>query len=253
MNFHREGPIAHPSIRSFARCCRAAEDAGVNVRRIAVLDCPDELTVEAVRIHTGVVFDAVERCDFGDLGKARNYGTGRATEDHVAFFDADDLWGVRWLADSIRFLDQQPDAARTVCHPEYLYVFHSSDFPGQSHSAVPSHGRSNILRFIDSADVTFDRLSLIFLNPYSSNSLARRSLYVLYPFPAVERAHGYGVEDWWWNAQTLCHGIRHATVPNTVRLLRRRPGDSLSQRNVGESLIPPMHRLVDGLDLWRRS
>lgn len=252
MNLHREGILAHPSIRSFAQCCRVAEDAGVSVRRIAVLDRPDDLTVEAVSIHAGSVFDAVERCDFGDLGCARNFGVRLAAEDHVAFFDADDLWGDRWIAESINFLERQPHPERTACHPEYLYVFHASDFLSQSQTDVPSQGRSNILRFTDSADASFDKASLIFLNPYSSNSLARRDLYAQHPFPAVERATGYGVEDWWWNAQTLGLGIRHATVPNTVHLVRRRTGSSLSQQNVSESLLPAMHRLGAGLAGWHR-
>lgn len=247
MNLHREGLLAHASIRSFAQCCQIAIDAGIHVRRIAVLDRPDPATAEAIRIHAGTVFDAAHTCDFGDLGAARNFGTALADTDHVAFFDADDLWGDRWLIDAVHFLQRQPRPENVVCHPEYMYVFHASDFPHQSSDSLPRHCRSNILRFVDSDDPSFDRSCLIFANPYSSNTLALRTLYSANPFPHVDRARGFGVEDWWWNAQTIGTGMRHAAVPGTVHLVRRRVAGSLSHQNVGESLLPPFHLFSGGL------
>ena len=247
VNLHREGLLAHASILSFAQCCQHAIDAGIRVRRIAVLDRPDPATEQAVRIHTGTTFDEAHVCDFGDLGAARNFGTALADTLHVAFFDADDLWGDRWLTEAVQFLQRQPCPENVVCHPEYMYVFHASDFPHQSPDNVPSHCRSNILRFVDSEDPSFDSCCLIFANPYSSNSLAQRSLYAAHPFPSVDRAHGFGVEDWWWNAQTTGARIRHAAVPGTVHLVRRRVAGSLSNQNVEESLLPPFHRFSDGL------
>lgn len=253
MNLHREGLLAHASIRSLAQCCRVATEAGLRVTRLAVLDRPDAMTEEAAGIHRGTSFDEVVHCDVGDLGLARNFGAGLASTEYVAFFDADDLWGDRWIVDAIEFITRQPHPERVVCHPEYLYVFHVSDFPHQSPNDIPHRGRSNILKFVDSADPSFDRSSLIFSNTYSSNSLAPRSLYAAHPFPPVDRARGFGVEDWWWNAQTIGLGIRHAVVPGTVRLFRRRAGGSLSQRNVGDALLPPMHTLSGGLVNWPRT
>lgn len=252
MNLHREGLLAHPSIRSFAQCCKVAAASGLSVRRIAVLDRPDDVTERALAIHGTGAFDVVTRCDFGDLGEARNFGTSLASSDYVAFFDADDLWGDRWIADSVAFVERAEQPDEIVCHPEYMYAFTPLDFLVHSMTSVPNGPRSSFLKLIDSHEPMFDKTAILFANLYTSNSLARRSLYLRYPFPAVDRAQGFGVEDWWWNAHTLGQGVRHGAVPGTVHLVRRKPSGSLSQQNIGNALLPPLHTLSDPLLDWNR-
>ena len=250
MNLHREGLLAHPSIRSFAQCCCAAEAAGLTVRRVAVLDRPDELTRAAVALHGSGAFDQIEHCDFGDLGHARNFGTALSESAYVAFFDADDLWGDRWLVESVRLMDSAQGPENIVCHPEYMYAFTPLDFLNQSLTPLPRGPRSSFLQLVDSDEPGFDRTTLLFANIYTSNSFASRHLYVRYPFPSVDRDRGYGVEDWWWNALTIGQGVRHAAVPGTVHLVRRKPTGSLSQQNIGLGLLPPLHELGGGLLEW---
>jgi hypothetical protein len=99
---------------------------------------------------------------------------------------------------------------------------------------------------VDSEAPDFDLSAIVFANLYASQCFARSGLFARYPYPPVERSRGFGVEDWAWNAQTLCDGVRHAVVPDTVCLVRQKP-DSLSLRNIREGLLPPLHLYADRL------
>ena len=245
LTLHAEGLIAHPSIGSFDLCCRTANDAGYPVERIAVLDRPDAST-RAVIEHRRDLFDRVEIVDYGDVGLSRNHAVHIAGGHYVAFFDADDLWGSAWLESAAAFRDALDENVQVVCHQEYRYWFTMDDFDHQSQTAAPGPCASSYLKIVDSAAADFDLSALVFANLYASQCCARRALFAQYPYAPVDRSHGFGVEDWAWNVQTLCDGVRHAVVPGTVCIVRHK-NESLSQQNIREGLLPPLHLYSDRL------
>lgn len=245
LTLHKEGLIAHPSIGSFDLCCRTAHDAGYAVERIAVLDRPDAGT-RAVIEHRRDLFDRVEVVDYGDVGLSRNHAVSVAGGHYLAFFDADDLWGSVWLASAAAFSDALDENASVVCHHEYRYWFTMHDFDHQSLTATPGSCASSYLKIVDSAAADFDLSALVFENLYASQCFSRRALFAQYPYAAIDRSRGFGVEDWAWNAQTLCDGVRHAVVPGTLCIARHKT-DSLSQQNIREGLLPPLHLYTDHL------
>lgn len=245
INLHDEGLVAHPSLASFELCCRTASDAGYAVERIAVLDRPDQST-RAVIEHRAAGFDRIEVVEYGDLGQSRNYAQRLARGHYLAFFDADDLWGSPWLLEAARLCDGLDADAEVVCHHEYRYWFTTIDFDNQARTGVPTATASSFLRLVDSDAAEFDVSAFVFANLYASQCLARRELFGRYPYPPVDRTSGFGVEDWAWNIDTLCRGVRHAVVPETVCLVRQKP-DSLSLRNIREGLLPPLHLYGDRL------
>lgn len=246
MNFHREGILAHPSMNSFNQCVEFVQSQGVSVERIAILDKPDATTLEAVALKSGY-FDEIVEVEYGDLGLSRNHGTSLARGEYLSFFDSDDLWCATWLAESIKFAAQRGDEERFVCHPEYMYWFTPLDLENYDRDKGIAPSRSSYLKMIDSEAPEFDKTAILFTNIYTSNSFARKSLYTSMPFPSVDAETGFGVEDWWWNMETLAAGVRHAVVSDTVHLVRHKVNGSLSASNHKSFFLPPVHLYVDSL------
>jgi hypothetical protein len=89
----------------------------------------------------------------------------------------------------------------------------------------------------------FNRDVLFLNNIWTANVVASRNLHLRYPYAAVDRSRGFGVEDWSWNLQTLWAGIPHLVVADTVHIIRVKDTGSLGQQNAAEGLLP---HLPDG-------
>lgn len=246
MNFHREGIIAHPSINSFNQCVAFVENQGVAVEKVAILDKPDATTLEAVTLKSQC-FDDIIVVEHGDLGLSRNHGTSLAKSEYVAFFDSDDLWCASWLSESLKFASHRAADERFICHPEYMYWFTPVDLEDSDREKGTAPMRSSYLKMVDSEAPDFDKTAILFMNLYTSNTFARRSLYQSMPFPSVDPHTGFGVEDWWWNMETLAAGVRHAVLPDTVHLVRHKVKGSLSASNHTSYFLPPVHLFADEL------
>ncbi len=242
VNFHAEGIYAEAAIRSFERMCRCAQDQGLVVEKMAVLDRADALTTRIVQ-DASAVFDAIEFVDFGDLGDSRNHGVQRATGKYLALFDGDDMWGSSWLHRAHHEVSRSKKDV--IAHPEWMYYFSDEDFSRTSLYEKPASGsRSFFMRHIGSKSSRFDVAAIMFNNVYSSNSFARRSLLLRFPYLKVDRMKGLGVEDWYWNAMTLRHGIEHLAVPESVHVIRvKSSASSLGVRNAASGLLPPLFNL----------
>ncbi|MDR3417110.1 MAG: glycosyltransferase family 2 protein [Nevskia sp.] len=234
LNLHREGLIALPSIRSYLQCCAAAEADGIPVERIVVLDRGDEPTRRCLAQYQAE-FQRVEPVDFGDVGLARNHAVALASGNFVAFFDGDDLWGSPWLRLAFRCAFASSDLA--AYHPAALYMFHEGDFNLQSQNDVP-HERAQSYFLVPEDSARIDTGCLYFDNVWSAHSFARRELYRRFPYDAVDREQGFGIEDWSWNHLILRNGIEHRIVPDTLHLYRMKEQGSLNQANWDAGLLP---------------
>ena len=240
LNFHAEELLGYPAIRSFGTNVSSARDAGISVKRVAILDKPSRGTralVEEYKDH----FDEVVVREFGDLGKSRASALDVAEGKYLCFFDGDDLWGREWIRLAYQMMESN-DSSAWVAHPEAVYYFSPEDFFNQSSTATPSGGvKSFFLMHHDSRDSTFDPQALRFNNVYTSNTFAPIQLFLSHPFIEVNAETGFGVEDWAWNAMTLQRGIEHVIVPDTVHLVRVKGSASLGKENASRGLLPPLH------------
>jgi hypothetical protein len=240
LNYHCEGHLAVVSATSAMVAAQEARDNGFSVRMQAVLDRPDALTREAVR-NGPVAWDTLVELDHGDLGMARNSALLSVDTPLVTFMDGDDLCGRRWLRLALESYRENP--IRGFLHPEYIYYFSETDSLNMSSGLMPAGGaESFFMRQIDSEDPSFAVDALRFNNVFTSNQCGPTSLYREFPFLAVNREDGFGVEDWTWNAFTISQGIRHAVVKDAVHLVRVKTTGSLGKENERRALLPDLRR-----------
>lgn len=211
LNAHGEGLLAGPSIASFCEARAHAQANGIEVESIFILDRPKALTKQVIT-EAAVEDVAIFETDFGDPAGARNFAAKKATGEFVAYLDADDLWSVNWLTESLRFCQQQ--ATRIVAHSEMNVVF--GDI-------------RNVWIHADSMDPEFDPSYLAIGNYWDAMVFTWRELMVQHPIRSNDLKQGYGHEDWHWNCMTYLAGIHHRPVPNTVHFKRRRQDSQMAK------------------------
>lgn len=237
--FHMEGTYSIPALASMRDLVEAARFRGLRVEAVAILDRPDALTTRLVE-HNGVWLDDIRVVDFGDLGRTRNSGVERAGARYLAFLDGDDLWGADWLwAAYSAATSPCPSDVEAIWHPEQLFYFYEEDFDQHSRTALPNpHAKAHHFIHVESNAPDFDRHALWLNNVWSANIFAHHTIYEKYPYQAVDKASGFGIEDWSWNILTYCDGVHHRIVRDTVHMIRVKPGGSLGQSNAAAGLLP---------------
>jgi hypothetical protein len=80
---------------------------------------------------------------------------------------------------------------------------------------------------------------------------ASRLLHEHYPYAAVDRTKGFGIEDWSWHMETLWAGILHYTVPDIVHMIRMKEGQSLNHQNASEGHLPMLPHVPSSSEWWR--
>jgi glycosyltransferase involved in cell wall biosynthesis len=210
INAHTEGMLALPTLQSVSAASAAAQDSGIEVETICVLDKADSLTETIVKTwatkarnrHPLIV-------EYGDLGLSRNAGVAAASGDFIAFIDADDLWESNWL--KAAYEAARRDKRDVVWHPECNVYF----------GTVP-----HIFIHEDMELADFDYTKLCFANCWTALCFAKRELLLKVPYKMTDLKKQLGYEDWAWNLETIAAGAIHKVVPNTSHAIRMK-GSSL--------------------------
>ena len=231
---HGEGRQAVPTLRSMERAAKRAEQDGLSIQMIFVLDRANEATRAAFKdfAHLAEIIET----DLGDQGKARNAAVERATGNRVAFLDGDDLWSEGWLVEAYRFLDNL--GPKVVAHPEFNYFF---------------EGQATIFRHIDQDDPAFSLDLLRLANFWDALAMADRQAYVDFPFYDRDIPNGWAYEDWYWNCETVAAGYRHKIVPDTVLFKRRRKNSQTIKASTNKSRIPRVEFADYGHEIYSRT
>lgn len=218
INFHDEGLLAGPSLRSALRAADHARAAGLACTLLAVLDSADDTTRKAVGRFQA---NGVQVLELGlrDVSLARNAGIEAVDADYIAFLDGDDLWDEAWLTEAVKALRAAPP--RAIAHPRHSICFGATQ---------------EIWIAIDSEDPTFDIEALRVTNYWTALTCAARETYLAFPYAPIDLANGWSYEDWNWNGRTLAAGCRHIAVEAGVHFIRKRP-DSLSMASRARDAI----------------
>lgn len=169
---------------------------------IIVADRPtDEVREYAPRLADA--FDArLMFVDNGDLGLTRNDATQEASAPHVAYLDADDIYGCRWLRQAFEHSKKFKDD-KWLLHPSWMVLYGAQTF---LHRCFGMH------------DPEYDIKSLIQYNPVSALSYSPKSLLLRYPQEKAEK--GFGFDDWTSLSLMIGEGVLHECVHEGVHLIR---------------------------------
>jgi len=226
INLHREGRLCQSTLRSVVRAVERAEADGFSCEIVVVIDRGDAATFDAIAHFSDRI--RVERCDFGDLADARNFGTSHARGECIAFMDGDDLMGSSWLTLAAQTIARH-EGREIVVHPRINYVF----------------GESTTPKLLIHPDMDEERIDVDFLraaNLWTALSFAKAEIYQRFKYRRNEIDDGFGYEDWAWNFATVNAGIIHLAPPGTVHFIRKKESGSLLTTSSQRRIIPNLFR-----------
>lgn len=221
---HSEGRLAHRSVKSARRAVRFAQQRGVEVELIAVLDSASQETTLYFE-EQKQLFNHISRVDFRDRGLSRNHGVDLASGRYVSFLDADDLYSENWIESAFRFAAEHP-TLKLVLHPA-LNIYFGRDLL--------------LLPHVESTSTDYAPLNLLEFNYWTALSFVARHLFLKgNQYIAINLSQGFGHEDWWWNCETVANGALHRIVPQTVHFIRQEVDGSRHQlRDQARAVFPP--------------
>lgn len=225
VTFHSEGIVAHRTLLGLNRLRRHAEENGIQVGIIAVLDCADGDTREIVRSSPLLGGnDQILEVSNGEPGLSRNNGISASSADYVGIFDGDDYYSANWLTEALATARSR--TGDVIVHPEYQISF------GTVHCVARS------LDMDETPDYPLG--NCLTVNPWGVCSFGRRELYLSCPYHSLEfKNNGFGFEDWHWNLEVLTRGMRHVSAPGTCHFYRRKPSSALVSQSAAGAIMKP--------------
>ena len=230
VTFHREGILAHATLRSYMFSRARAEASGFKVQLILVMDNADAETTGFVRSHPDLRGDEVViDASVGDSALARNEGVLHSLGSFVCTLDGDDLINRDYFQRHIECARQH--SGKFILHPELVVSF----------------GMYNAFNWqIDQRGPYYSRESLLLINPWISAVFARREVFAEIPYTACyPGSTGFGYEDWYWNCETTAAGYEHLIAPATAYYYRRKFSGSVNEASKALQAVMPPSRLFD--------
>lgn len=227
VNGHREGAFIIPTLQSTFRAFEHTQKEGFSCEILIFLDNPDDITLSICRGFVENNAGRIVTVDVRDLGLARNAAVRAARGEYVAFMDGDDMMTKNWISQGIRTGKVYgPDVAM---HPAMNYIF--------------GNGDTYIYLHCDMDSPEFSLAALIGENYWTAISMARRDLYLKFPYDKNALKEGLAYEDWSWNSLTIANGVRHKIVHDTAHFIRRKESGSLLQQTAASESLPRLYHL----------
>lgn len=221
MTTHAEGALAAVSYNNLQATARFAEESGVSVEKVVVLDRPNSATR---RIFQNIDDPAVRiiETDFGDQGKVRNFTAEHTDGKAIAFLDGDDLWSENWLFEAWNMM-REDSRDSLIVHPEYNWFF---------------SGTGSVLINIDQEGEHYREDFLRHANYWDALCMTYRKTHLDIPYCDRRIKDGFAFEDWHWNCETVAAGYIHKVVADTIHFKRRRAGSQTGEASGNRSLMP---------------
>lgn len=228
VTFHREGLLAHATLRSYLLSRNRAREQGIGVQMLLLLDNADRQTIHVVRNHPDLTGDElILETTAGDCGLARNIGVSHSSGTYVCTLDGDDLISRDYFQRHVQYARNVSDS--TILHAELVISFGGTEH--YSHQLNP-------------LTMPFSNDLLLVINPWISAIFARREVLEKIPYEACSpRLTGYGFEDWHWACQTLAAGFDHRVVTETAYFYRVKSSGSLNRDSAALRAVLPPTRL----------
>jgi len=228
VTFHREGILAHASLRSYMHARELAVRTGIATEMVLVLDNADSDTVNIIRSHPDLHGDEVIlEVSLGDAALARNAGISNAHGTFVCTLDGDDLVSRDYLVRHVEVARASHE--RVILHSEIVVSF----------------GAKNIFSWqIDQNAMPFSKDMLLTVNPWVSAVFARREVFAEVPYVACfPRQTGFGYEDWHWSCATVAAGFEHRVVSGTAYFYRLKESGSVNSVSNSIGVVMPPSEL----------
>lgn len=230
ITFHKEGLLAHTTLRSIERCRRHAEESGLRVEFCITLDNPDEETRRVVTMHPALrEDDRIHHVGYGDLSSCRNHAIAEARGNLVGTFDGDDYWTKNWISRCAELL--RAEGEDRIFHPEIMVAF----------------GAWNAYWWqVDQLEEFYRPGTLLLANYWNACAFASRKVFDECPYHVSRVGEaGFGFEDWHWNCETIASGYVHRLARGTARYERRKDGGSLNAAHQRERAVIRPTRFFD--------
>ena len=216
---HREGLVAHKTMKSVERAVKKIEEASISYEVIVSIDRGDDQTIDYFNNYTGLPIH-IYQWDHGDLSSSRNSAIKKAHGQFVSFIDADDLMSENWLHDSVQLLLKKP-YGKYVAHSAYTIEFEGAD------SIVQKTGCT-----------TKDQDILLSVLSGRWNSVIIAPITLLKKFPYAPNSTGYGYEDWYLSCCLIENGVKNILIPQTAIFVRRKSsGSEWARQKASRSLL----------------
>ncbi|WP_414604602.1 glycosyltransferase [Stenotrophomonas sp. AR029] len=224
VTFHREGILAHASLRSYLHARELAVRAGITTEMVLVLDNADAETTSMIRSHPDLRGDeSILELSLGDAALARNAGIRQADGTYVCTLDGDDLVSRDYFVKHVEFARSAGE--RVILHSEIVISF----------------GAKNLFSWqVDQSTMPFSKDMLISVNPWVSAVFARREVFAEVPYVACFPLQtGFGYEDWHWSCATVAAGFEHRVVPGTAYFYRIKESGSVNSVSNSIGVVMP--------------
>lgn len=219
---HSESVVSGRTLSTAEKSIRQAQDAGLTIEKIIVLDNPTE---ETAQYFNAIPFDGwrIEQVDERDPGLTRNAGVNLASGTYIAFLDADDLFSPNWLTKAHQHAEELLKVKQhVVIHPELYWRFDGER--GAKMNLPQDHP------FLDPG-------LFLTINPFDALCFTTREFLQQQPFKPREIDKGYAFEDWCWIINAFISGAFHSVAKDTIIFKRRRFGSiNRDARNRNSSL-----------------
>ena len=216
---HNEGLLLHTTLLSYEAMRVYAEERGLSVEWVIVLDSADAETVRVAKNHPSLrPSDTLLYVDNRSLSKSRNDGIATAKGDIIAILDGDDYYTRNFLFAAAKEAAENPNC---VVHPHHIVSFGVL---------------TSIQTLLDQREhPEVDAAAMVFQHPYISTAVARKSVFEELPYILIK--DGFGFEDWHFNCEAMANGYKHTVAYDSFMFYRRKANGMLA--SMRHSIMPP--------------
>lgn len=228
LNCHNEDQYIETTIISLNEAMTAAQQFGVRVELVVVLDNPSEKLKNISVLLEGKNYPVtIKQVNNGSLGVSRNTALFLAKGKYVSTADADDMLSANFIVEAIALAEKNGTNGHDICYiPEYICSFGS---------------RYGMTKYYSSK--YFSPCDLYQFHPFCSRIFIKREILLQTLYKDLRKESGFAFEDWDLNRRLYLKNIEIAPVPGTLLFYRQRKNSIMSSNDFVR--LPPPSLFTD--------